>query len=88
MAKTGDWDQGGLLQGQGFENLGEQTLLYYGSLGSTSVGKFATARRKSASLPCRADRLADLIVDSTTEGSGDYQMKENGEQLHDPIAED
>lgn len=27
----GEWDQGGLLQGQGFENIGAQTLIYYGA---------------------------------------------------------
>ena len=27
----GEWDQGGLLQGQGFENVGDQTYLWYGA---------------------------------------------------------
>ena len=29
--KDGEWDQGGLLQGQGFANVGEQTYLWYGA---------------------------------------------------------
>ena len=32
--EDGAWDQGGLLQGQGFENVGDQTLIYYGGVGS------------------------------------------------------
>ena len=27
----GEWDQGGLIQGQGFENVGEKTCIYYGA---------------------------------------------------------
>lgn len=29
--EDGEWDQGGLLQGQGFANVGDQTYLYYGA---------------------------------------------------------
>ena len=29
--KDGEWDQGGLLQGQGFENVGDETWIYYGA---------------------------------------------------------
>lgn len=31
VGKEGEWDQGGLLQGQGFENIGDKTYIYYGS---------------------------------------------------------
>tara|TARA_R110001592_G_scaffold123575_1_gene331626 strand:+ start:276 stop:1826 length:1551 start_codon:yes stop_codon:yes gene_type:complete len=31
IGETGAWDEGGLLQGQGFENIGERTFIYYGS---------------------------------------------------------
>ncbi len=31
MGADGEWDQGGLLQGQGFENVGDQTYIYYGA---------------------------------------------------------
>ena len=29
--RDGDWDQGGLIQGQGFENIGDQTYIWYGA---------------------------------------------------------
>ena len=29
--EDGAWDQGGVLQGQGFENIGEKTYIYYGA---------------------------------------------------------
>lgn len=72
--EDGDWDQGGLLQGQGFENLGEQTLLYYGAW-DPRVWENSPPRGGVGIATLPRDRLADLIVDSTTEGSGDYQMK-------------
>jgi hypothetical protein len=31
VGKDGEWDQRGLIQGQGFENIGNQTYIYYGS---------------------------------------------------------
>jgi hypothetical protein len=36
--KPGSWDAGGLLQGQGFENAGEETLIWYGSWNLTVSG--------------------------------------------------
>ncbi len=69
----GAWDQGGLLQGQGFENIGEQTYLYYGAWdprnwqGSPPRGGIGIA-----TLP--RDRFADLVVDETLLGPGDYQL--------------
>ena len=69
----GAWDQGGLLQGQGFENVGERTYIYYG----------AWDPRRWESSPPRGgvgvamlprDRFADLWVDETTRGDGVYQM--------------
>ncbi len=69
----GEWDQGGLLQGQGFENIGERTFVYYG----------AWDPRVSSGIPPRGgvgiamlprDRFADLRVDERTQGSGNYQM--------------
>jgi len=71
----GEWDQGGLLQGQGFENVGDQTLIYYGAWdprhwqGSPPRGGVGIAR-----LP--RDRFAVLSVDKTTTGKGNYQMPE------------
>jgi hypothetical protein len=69
----GAWDQGGLLQGQGFENVGDQTLIYYGAWDPRAwQGSPPRGGVGIATLP--RDRFADLIVDKTTEGSGDYQM--------------
>ena len=31
IGPDGTWDQGGLMQGQGFENVGDKTYLYYGA---------------------------------------------------------
>lgn len=73
--EDGAWDQGGLLQGQGFENIGEQTFIYYGAWdprgweGSPPRGGVGIA-----TLP--RDRFADLVVDESTKGDGDYQMPE------------
>lgn len=73
--EDGDWDQGGLLQGQGFENVGEQTYIYYGAWdprawqGSPPRGGVGVA-----TLP--RDRFADFVVDETTKGKGDYQLPE------------
>lgn len=71
--KDGEWDQGGLLQGQGFENVGEQTYIYYGAWDPRGWEK--SPRRGGvgiATLP--RDRFAHFVVDKRTEGRGDYQM--------------
>lgn len=71
--KDGAWDQGGLLQGQGFENVGNETFIYYGAWdprhwqGSPPRGGVGIVM-----LP--RDRFGSLTVDETTKGSGDYQM--------------
>jgi len=71
--KDGAWDQGGLLQGQGFENIGDQTFVYYGAWdprhwqGSPPRGGVGIV-----TLP--RDRFATLRVDETTKGKGDYQL--------------
>ncbi len=73
--EEGQWDQGGLLQGQGFENVGEQTLIYYGAWdprnwqGSPPRGGVGVG-----ALP--RDRFAELAVDETTKGNGNYQLPE------------
>ncbi len=69
----GAWDAGGLLQGQGFENDGAETRIYYGAWdprgwqGSPPRGGVGIA-----TLP--RDRFAELVVDTTTTGDGNYQM--------------
>jgi len=35
----GEWDERGLIQGQGFENIGDRTLLYYGSWDISQTNK-------------------------------------------------
>ncbi|NQT12855.1 MAG: hypothetical protein HQ582_08900, partial [Planctomycetes bacterium] len=69
------WDQGGVLQGQGFENVGGQTCIYYGAWdprnwqGSPPRGGVGIAT-------LGRDRFAHLTVDETTKGEGNYQMPE------------
>ncbi len=69
----GEWDQGGLLQGQGFENVGEQTFIYYGAW-DPRVWESSPPRGGVGIATLPRDRFAELIVDSSTAGSGDYQM--------------
>lgn len=71
----GEWDQGGLLQGQGFENVGEQTLIYYGAW-DPRTWQDSPPRGGVGIVTLPRDRFASLIVDKTTEGPGDYQMDE------------
>ena len=72
--KHGQWDQGGVLQGQGFENVADETRIYYGSWdprvtsGSTPRGGVGLA-----TLP--RDRFGDLVVEEAGKGTGDYQLK-------------
>ncbi|MDQ3622614.1 MAG: hypothetical protein M3463_09020 [Verrucomicrobiota bacterium] len=71
--EDGAWDQGGLLQGQGFENVGDQTFIYYGAWdprhweGSPPRGGVGIA-----TLP--RDRFGDLVVEEAAKGPGDYQL--------------
>jgi hypothetical protein len=71
----GAWDQGGLLQGQGFENVGDQSLIYYGAWDPRQTGQKETPPRGGvgiATLP--RDRFADLVVEEAGKGSGAYQL--------------
>ena len=73
--EDGDWDQGGLLQGQGFENIGEQTYIYYGAWDPRAwKGSPPRGGVGIATLP--RDRFAEFVVDESTKGNGDYQMPE------------
>ena len=72
--KDGDWDQGGVLQGQGFENIGDQTYIYYGAWDPRNwEGAPPRGGVGLATLP--RDRFGDLLVDESGQGSGDYQQK-------------
>jgi hypothetical protein len=82
--QDGTWDQGGLLQGQGFENVGQQTFIYYGAWDPRQRG----APRGGvglATLP--RDRFAALTFDPTAEGPGDYQQpKIDSEMVTAPLS--
>jgi hypothetical protein len=78
--EDGAWDQGGLLQAQGFENVGDQTFIYYGAWdprhwkGSPPRGGVGIA-----TLP--RDRFGDLVVEEAGKGPGDYQLPEINSEL-------
>lgn len=73
--KDGAWDQGGLLQGQGFENIGDQTFIYYGAWDPRNwQGSPPRGGVGIVTLP--RDRFATLQVDETTKGQGNYQLPE------------
>jgi hypothetical protein len=73
--KDGEWDQGGLLQGQGFENINEQTFIYYGAWDPRAWQKSPPRGGVGIAVLPR-DRFADLRVDESTKGKGTYQMPE------------
>lgn len=75
-----DWDAGGLLQAQGFENVGDKTFLYYGAW-NPQVWEKSPPRGGVGIAMLPRDRFADLVVDKTTEGPGDYQMKKTKSSL-------
>lgn len=69
----GEWDEGGVLQGQGFENIGEQTFIYYGAWDPRDrVPDSPRGGVGIAVLP--RDRFGDLVVETAGEGPGDYQL--------------
>ena len=72
--KDGAWDQGGVIQGQGFENIGEQTFVYYGAWDPRATGGSEVKRGGVGIAVLPRDRFADLMVDTSGEGPGDYQM--------------
>jgi hypothetical protein len=72
--KDGTWDQGGLLQGQGFENVGEQTFIYYGSWDPRVSGGGAAPRGGMGIATLPRDRFGDLVVDESGKGKGEYQL--------------
>lgn len=72
----GAWDQGGLLQGQGFENVGEQTYLYYGAWDPRATGGPPVPRGGLGLAVLPRDRFGALIPDESGKGPGDYQLPE------------
>jgi hypothetical protein len=74
----GAWDEGGVLQGQGFENIGDQTFIYYGAWDPRQRGA-ARGGVGIATLP--RDRFGDLVVELAGKGPGDYQLPEITSEL-------
>ncbi|MCX6899191.1 MAG: hypothetical protein NT105_10860 [Verrucomicrobia bacterium] len=71
--EDGAWDQGGLLQGQGFENIGNETFIYYGAWDPRQHGKKPERGGVGiATLP--RDRFGDLVVEEAGKGPGAYQL--------------
>jgi hypothetical protein len=70
--EDGAWDQGGLLQGQGFENIGDQTLIYYGAWDPRPKDAPPRGGVGIATLP--RDRFGELVVEEAGKGPGDYQL--------------
>ena len=73
--EDGAWDQGGLLQGQGFENIGDQTLIYYGAW-DPRHWKDAPARGGVGFATLPRDRFGGLVVETMGKGPGNYQLPE------------
>jgi hypothetical protein len=73
--EDGAWDQGGLLQGQGFENIGDQTFIYYGAW-DPRIWQGSPRRGGVGIAILERDRFAHLVVDQTTKGTGNYQIAE------------
>ena len=67
----GAWDEGGVLQGQGFENVGEQTFVYYGAWDPRQRG---APRGGVGIATVPRDRFGDLVVEEAGRGPGDYQL--------------
>jgi hypothetical protein len=75
VGPDGTWDEGGLMQGQGFENVGDKTYIYYGSGDLRGWTGHAGPRVKRgeiglATLP--RDRFGDLSMLETGEGEPQF----------------
>ena len=73
--EDGQWDQGGLLQGQGFENIGDETFIYYGAW-DPRHWKDAPPRGGVGIAVLPRDRFGDLVVETAGKGPGNYQVPE------------
>ncbi len=75
LGEDGAWDEGGLLQGQGFENVGEQTYIYYGAWDPRDRTPDSPRGGVGIAVLPR-DRFGDLVVEEAGQGPGDYQLPE------------
>jgi hypothetical protein len=71
--EDGAWDQGGVIQGQGFENIGDQTFIYYGAWDPRHPEN-APPRGGVGIATLPRDRFGDLVVEEAGKGPGDYQL--------------
>ncbi len=71
--EDGAWDEGGLLQGQGFANIGDETLIYYGAWDPRNTGGPPRPRGGVGIAVLPRDRFGDLRVDEAAQGPGNYQ---------------
>lgn len=74
--EDGDWDQGGVLQGQGFENVGDETFLYYGAWDPRGTGGSPVPRGGVGIAVLPRDRFGAFRVDESGKGPGAYQAPE------------
>lgn len=75
IGADGTWDQGGLMQGQGFENVGDKTYFYYGAADPrtwTAGDKPIPARGGLGLATLPRDRLGDLRVRDYGEGASEF----------------
>ena len=88
----GQWDEGGLLQGQGFENVGHKTFIWYGAWDPRhgqdyqprgGVGLATLPRDRFGSLSLHsADRPAEFVTSTVnTDGRNGVQLWLNAEGL-------
>lgn len=70
-----EWDQGGLLQAQGFENVGDETRVYYGAWDPRGW-EGSPPRGGVGLVTVPRDRFGDLMIEQTSIGPGDYQVPE------------
>lgn len=68
------WDQGGLLQGQGFEHVGDQTFIYYGAWDPRDW-ESAPPRGGVGIATLPRDRFAALVPNESNVGDGAYQVR-------------
>jgi hypothetical protein len=72
--KDGEWDQGGVIQGQGFENIGDKTYIYYGSW-DPRQWESAPPRGGVGIVTVPRDRLGALTPDQSALGDSVYKLQ-------------